>query len=177
VTERIPLDDLTSDKYDELCNDLDRYEEVQGEMNETAINLTRQAARAEATLAQVRNLRDDLRATTGARWIAVALDNILNPTTPPPVSGPTCPRADRLATALREVLARLYALTRADGSVIGYQTVNPITPAVYERWQAILNPPASAPTTTGPCPACRRAPQAGLDTSEQHPDCTTPQQP
>ena len=54
-------------------------------------------------------------------------------------------RADRLATALAEALARLHELTRFDGSVIGWQTVNPIRPALYDRWQAALQPAAPEP--------------------------------
>jgi hypothetical protein len=43
-----------------------------------------------------------------------------------------------LRTALREVLGYLYSLERVGGSVIGYQTVNVIPPASYDRWQAVL---------------------------------------
>jgi wobble nucleotide-excising tRNase len=42
--ERISLDDLTSDQLDALYDDLDRYEEVQGEMNERAVDLVRRVA-------------------------------------------------------------------------------------------------------------------------------------
>ncbi|MFD9276865.1 hypothetical protein ACFWD7_06180 [Streptomyces mirabilis] len=45
---------------------------------------------------------------------------------------------DQLAAALTEVLACLYMLNRVGGSVIGYQTVNVIRPATYDRWQAVL---------------------------------------
>lgn len=54
MTDRKTLDQMNSDDLDELYNDLDRYEEVQGEMNERAIDLTRHAARAEAAIARVR---------------------------------------------------------------------------------------------------------------------------
>jgi hypothetical protein len=67
------------------------------------------------------------------------------------VTDPDRLRADRLATALTQVLAHLYALTRVDGSVIGWQTANVIRPATYDRWQAALQP--VAPETghdTGP---------------------------
>lgn len=50
MTQRIPLDHLTSDQYDGLCADLDRYEELQGEMNERAIDLTRRCAQLEDLL-------------------------------------------------------------------------------------------------------------------------------
>jgi len=56
---------------------------------------------------------------------------------------PDCPTR----TALAEVLAWLHPITRAmDRSVIAYQTVNGIPPAVYDRWQAALQPliPAAA---------------------------------
>jgi hypothetical protein len=43
-----------------------------------------------------------------------------------------------LRTALTEVLGYLYSLERVGGSVIGYQTVNVIPPASYDRWQAVL---------------------------------------
>jgi hypothetical protein len=52
--DRVPLDHLTSDQYDELCDDLDRYEDLQGDMNERAIDLTIRAEQAEATVARVR---------------------------------------------------------------------------------------------------------------------------
>lgn len=66
--------------------------------------------------------------------------------TKPDINGchPDCPTR----TALAEVLARLYPITRAmDGSVIAYQTVNGIPPGVYDRWQAALNP--ATPASTG----------------------------
>lgn len=53
MSDRLSIDQITSDQLDELYDDLDRYEEVQGEMNERAIDLTRRAARAEAVLARI----------------------------------------------------------------------------------------------------------------------------
>lgn len=50
---RVPLDHLTSDQYDELCADLDRYEEIQGGMNEHAIDLARRAGLAEEAVERV----------------------------------------------------------------------------------------------------------------------------
>lgn len=47
---RIRLDDLTSDDLDELYNDLDRYAEVVGEMNERAIDQARELAELRATV-------------------------------------------------------------------------------------------------------------------------------
>jgi hypothetical protein len=56
-------------------------------------------------------------------------------------------RVEELQTALTEVLAWLYPITRAmDRSVIAYQTVNGIPPTTYDRWQAALNPPRPAAT-------------------------------
>jgi hypothetical protein len=47
---------------------------------------------------------------------------------------------DQLAAALTEVLGRLYPFTRlGDPTPIGWQTVNPISPASYDRWQAALD--------------------------------------
>ncbi|GGZ83066.1 hypothetical protein [Streptomyces rubiginosohelvolus] len=45
---RIALDDLTSDALDQLYADLDRYEEVVGELNEANIRLQREVARLTA---------------------------------------------------------------------------------------------------------------------------------
>ncbi|WP_406188962.1 hypothetical protein [[Kitasatospora] papulosa] len=47
MTDRIPLDDLTSDQLDQLYADLDRYEEVVGELNEANTTLQREAARGD----------------------------------------------------------------------------------------------------------------------------------
>ena len=44
------VDQLTDDMLDQLYADLDRCDEVQGEMNENAINLARALARTEACL-------------------------------------------------------------------------------------------------------------------------------
>jgi hypothetical protein len=69
---------------------------------------------------------------------------------PEPAPG-NCSQDCQARTALREVLACLYALTRVDGSVIGHQTANLVPPASYERWLAALNPPAPEPAhDTGP---------------------------
>ena len=85
--------------------------------------------------------------------------------------GPAATEATELRAALAEALTHLYALTRVDGSTIGWQTANPISPAAYDRWQTALHPPT--PTPPVPCPACTRAEQAGLDPTEQHPNCRT----
>lgn len=62
MTERIPLDDLTSDQLDQLHDDLDRYEEVVGELNQANTRLARKAGRAEAAVARVTDLQ--------AQWLA-----------------------------------------------------------------------------------------------------------
>ncbi len=123
---RIPLDHLTSDQLDRLYDDLDRYAEVLGEMNEQAVQQTKAIAdeeatsrrlleqrqemaqerfawqergdRAEAALAKVAGLRDDLRGITGARWIADALDNILDQTAPEPAVAPPVDTGDCCGT-------------------------------------------------------------------------------
>jgi hypothetical protein len=78
-----------------------------------------------------------------------------------PAVSQSAARADRLATALAEVLACLYALTRVDGSVIAWQTGNPIRPALYDRWQAALQPAAPQPA----------APETGHDSGPDVAEC------
>jgi 8-oxo-dGTP pyrophosphatase MutT (NUDIX family) len=73
VTDRIRLDDLTSDDLDRLYAERDRHA---------------------ATLNRVRDLRDDLHGITGARWIAAALDHILDGEQPTPA--PAATRATEL---------------------------------------------------------------------------------
>lgn len=52
MTDRLTVDSINSDQLDELYDDLDRYEEVQGDMNEQAVRLTRQAETAKAEAAR-----------------------------------------------------------------------------------------------------------------------------
>jgi hypothetical protein len=78
------------------------------------------------------------------------------------------PLRDQIAAALAEVLASLYPLTRVDGSVIGYQTVNLIRPATYERWQAALNPLTPAATDATQPGAWLTAGTRDLAIPEQH---------
>lgn len=61
------------------------------------IRETDRADQAVAQLDQVRALREDLHRTTGARWIAAALDHILNPEQP--ASGPAATQATRTTTS------------------------------------------------------------------------------
>jgi hypothetical protein len=49
MTDRIPLDDMTSDQLDHLYADLDRYEEVLATLNETLVARSKQTARADAS--------------------------------------------------------------------------------------------------------------------------------
>ena len=49
---RIRLDDLNSDDLDHLYDDLDRYAEVVGEMNETAVGQAKELDAAAATIAE-----------------------------------------------------------------------------------------------------------------------------
>jgi hypothetical protein len=71
---------ITQQQLDALYADLDRYEEVQGEMNERAIDLTRRAARAEAAIERVRVLcspeqnTDQLGYLRRSRDVLAALD-------------------------------------------------------------------------------------------------------
>jgi hypothetical protein len=62
---------------------------------------------------------------------------------------------DQLAAALAEALGYLYSLERVGGSLIGYQTVNVIPPASYDRWQAVLQ--AAAEQESGEQLATRAA--------------------
>lgn len=59
MTQRIPLAQLTKSQLDDLHDDLARYEEVVGELNELNTGLQRQAARAEAAVARVRALHSN----------------------------------------------------------------------------------------------------------------------
>jgi len=69
-----------TNRYDELSdrarwflNNFDEIDLADTCASQEASNQTREAA-----LAKVRDLRDDLRGVTGARWIADALDTILD---------------------------------------------------------------------------------------------------
>ncbi|WP_329215161.1 hypothetical protein OG352_06180 [Streptomyces sp. NBC_01485] len=54
--ERIPLDHLTSDQLDRLYDDLDRYAEVVGEMNDNAVRQAKELAEMRAKAATPREL-------------------------------------------------------------------------------------------------------------------------
>jgi hypothetical protein len=71
---RHTVDTLTSDALDELYDDLARYEEVQGDMNERAIDLTRRAERAEAALTRIQALAEEHPAGIDTALIHEALD-------------------------------------------------------------------------------------------------------
>ncbi|RSS92479.1 hypothetical protein EF919_18265 [Streptomyces sp. WAC02707] len=65
MTIRHTVDSITSDALDQLYADLDRYEEVVGELNEANTGLARQAARAEAVIARARTLHQEWDADPG----------------------------------------------------------------------------------------------------------------
>ncbi|MFE2353441.1 hypothetical protein [Streptomyces parvulus] len=65
MSDRIALDDLTSDQLDQLYADLDRYEEVVGEVNEANTGLVRRAARAEDALSRTRRMAEQWRERAG----------------------------------------------------------------------------------------------------------------
>lgn len=81
-------------------------------------------------------------------------------------------------------LARIRALHQPTGVVAAAEHGNPPDCAVCGEncwpcptYQAVSEPaptPPAAPTPV-PCPACRRADQAGLAPSEQHDDCAKEQ--
>lgn len=48
---------------------------------------------------------------------------------------------------------------------------------LVELHKAIAPPTEQAAPPPGPCPACRRADQAGLAPDEQHPECAPQEQP
>lgn len=81
-------------------------------------------------------------------------------------------RTDRLAATLREVLATFGVF----GNGPDYVRSCVVRSGLLAEWRAALDEPArTTPNNpTGPCPACRRADQAGLAPDEQHPDCRTP---
>ncbi|MEU1088910.1 hypothetical protein ABZ401_19105 [Streptomyces sp. NPDC005892] len=87
--DRTPLDDLTSDQLDELYDDLDRYEEVQGEMNERAVDLTRRVAELEAEAAEHLATHEEETANT-AREIDRALAAGARVTNLVPEAAPGC---------------------------------------------------------------------------------------
>jgi hypothetical protein len=143
-------------------------------------------ARAEAAVAKVRALRDDLRATTGARWIADAIDNILDGRpTPDPTAVQEADRqmdadphglnAGMIVKAYRDHGAekwvfRCWGTDTCDGWLSLDHSSQQSAERARDRHVA-----EEHPAEPGPCPACRRAPQAGLDTTEQHPDCVKEQ--
>lgn len=79
MTDRIPLDHLTSDQLDALYDQLEDDRKVIAHLEDQEKRLLS----AEAALAEVAALRDDLRGITGARYIADILDSILDPTEQP----------------------------------------------------------------------------------------------
>ncbi|MFD8805604.1 hypothetical protein [Streptomyces sp. NPDC059597] len=64
---RIPHDQLTADQLSGLYDDLDRYEEIVGELNETLVERAQQAARAEAERAKAQVAMDRVRVLAAAK--------------------------------------------------------------------------------------------------------------
>jgi hypothetical protein len=176
VTNRIPLDDMTSDQLDQLHDQLDR----------------------------VRALRDDLRGITGARWIADMLDKILDPAAPVPTAarpqcgnacseghthGFRCEQPGPAATEATEphtgLVVQPYRNDRGQSAWVfrcwgtdtcdGYLSLDHRSPQSAERARD-RHLAEDHSTPPAPCPACARAGQAGLDPTEQHPDCRTQEQ-
>jgi hypothetical protein len=139
MTDRIPLDDMTSDQLDHLYNDLAWAEAEAASADASASSHADRANTAEATLARVH---------------AYAVHAIDAGDTGP---GPT--------------LGRLL-LQLLDGDTAATEATRPAT------WLTVGTHDLSTPTPDrppGPCPACRRADQAGLAPDEQHDDCTKEQ--
>lgn len=91
MTDRIPLDHLTSDQYDALCGELAALRAVargycpacgRGDAAPTVADWEQQKQRADRRTTEITALRDDLYGITGARWIADMLDTILNKPAP-----------------------------------------------------------------------------------------------
>ncbi|MEV6014704.1 hypothetical protein [Streptomyces sp. NPDC051997] len=153
MTERRTADTINDDELDQLYADLDHYEEhVVGDLNEKNISLARRAAAAETTLREVLALFTPLATmrATGA-VLSYSADEVIDP----------------------------YRMTRWL-AVLGPEqhqvTVRPVDPeeerAATERARHIAE---DHPAKPGPCPACRRADQAGLAPAEQHRDCVKEQ--
>jgi hypothetical protein len=172
MTHRHTADSITDDDLDQLYADLDRARaeaNAWGEAESADVAAGSYAGRVEelqTVIDRVRALIDEHPVAVDTALLHEALDE---------QPAPAAAEATELRTALTEVLACLYAITRVgDPTPIGWQTLNPIRPAVYDRWQAALQPPTPAPPV--PCPACTRAEQAGLAPDEQHPTCRTQEQ-
>ena len=137
MTQRIPLDHLTSNQYDALHQQLD----------------------------QVRALRDDLRGITGARWIADALDTILDgrPTQeqPDPVHGCTIggqPAMPILVSDYNQLVARanpelqqrleaaIAALGKSETELAAFRATPTRVRALYEQWVKAGPPPLGTST-------------------------------
>ncbi|MFD6553748.1 hypothetical protein [Streptomyces sp. NPDC058398] len=159
MTERIPLDDLTSDQLDQLYADLEHYEEhVVGDLNEKNISLARRAGLAEAALDRVRAA---LASFDGRGVLSIGHVNLDIPT-----AGEVL---DAVRAALDEppgTYARMVNRPLSDAE----------TAAIQARLDAGTAPTRRVrPRPLVPCPACRRADQAGLAPIEQHDDCAKEQ--
>jgi hypothetical protein len=206
---------INDEQLDQLYADLAWAEAEAASADASASSHADRANTAEATLANVRTLRDDLRATTGARYIADALDTILNGEQPPP--GPAAPRsagtrdhrftltpeeeraasdrARRVAAEAQRASEQLAALATHTGLVVQPYRTDRGDPAwVFRCWgtdtcdgwlsldhssqqsaERARDRHVAEAHPAGPCPACRRADQAGLAPTEQHDDCAKEQ--
>ena len=173
MTDRIPLDDLTSDQYDQLCDDVKRFRLMVSEYGTGASALAEK-------LRWVRDLANLwLKRTDQLRRGGELLSDVLDR----PASGTALPASTApLAAGLPLVRGRCPACGRASlflGSG-GHATCSiidcPDPCAADKMLHGELQIPGSRPATPaaltpGPCPACRRADQAGLAPTEQHRDC------
>jgi hypothetical protein len=153
MTDRIPLDDMTSDALDQLYADLDRYEEVLATLNETLVNRSKQTARAEADLAALRQVARDYCPACGRGDAAPTVADWEQQKTRADHAEATLDRVRALRDDLRGITGARYIADALDTILDGEQ-------------------PHATP---GPCPACRRADQAGLAPTEQHRDCAKEQ--
>jgi hypothetical protein len=206
MTDRHTADTINDNDLDQLYDDLARTKAQLSDMtrdrdrqawyvaeNDRKRKIQRQRAdRTEAALDRVRALRDDLRSTTGARYIADMLDNILNPpgpaaTEPDPAvvqeavkqmdADPHGLEAGMIVKAYRDHgvekwVFRCWGTDTCDGYLSLDHTSQQSAERARDRHAAEDHPP-----TPVPCPACARAGQAGLAPTEQHPDCRTQEQP
>jgi hypothetical protein len=146
MTERIPLDDMTSDQLDQLHADLDRYEEVLAELNDTLVHRAKHSAHTETVLREVLALFTPL-ATMRDTGTVMAYSS------------------DEVVDAHR--MTRWRAALDAPKEQPG-----PAVPAPAS-WLTAGTRDLNIPAPPVPCPACARAGQAGLAPTEQHPGCRT----
>lgn len=120
ATDRIRLDDLTSDALDALYDQLDAAEREATATATAAAHMASlildRAERAEARLSHLQASSE-------------AAGRLLTRTTD---------ERDRLAVTLREVLSILLPTRNDHGTIVGYEPPYPITPAAIARWRSVL---------------------------------------